>query len=349
MKITVSNIVITGSSALSAAGAGVAAIQELVRSGEDALTAIPRDVFDADGYRWGKTLGFKASDYMPPMKARKMDRCSQFAVSAVGLALKDAGLDLQAIAPERVGIVLGSGFCGVSNSAEFLSGYFSGGVEGLIPMIFPNTVPNAPASNASIEHGLRGPNATLVQRFCSAESAFMLACRYIEEGRADVILTGGTDELIPLMIKGFADMGQIRRSSAPFGEGGGIIVLESAEHAARRSATVKGTVESITTIGMLVSGHEAEGIELLMEGTDDCSLVSLSGTAADMPALTGHISAKHRIDTGRAIGRSLAMGGTAMAVLMDSLEAGQRGLHLAASPAGPYYSIRLRGGRSVQS
>jgi 3-oxoacyl-[acyl-carrier-protein] synthase II len=349
MKNTITNIVITGSSALSAAGTGVAVIQELVRSGGDALTAIPFDVLGADGYRWGKTSGFKASDFMSPMKARKMDRCSQFAVSAVGLALSDAGLDLKEIAPERVGIVLGSGFCGVSNSAEFLTGYFTGGVEGLIPMIFPNTVPNAPASNASIEHGFKGPNATLVQRFCSAESAFMLACRFIEEGRADVMLTGGTDELIPLMIKGFAAMGQLKRTNAPFGEGGGIIVLESAEHAARRLATVKAGIESITTVGMLASGHEVEGLDLLTDGTTGCSLVSLSGTAADMPELLERVSGKPRIDTGRAIGRSLAMGGTALAVLLASLESGQQGLHLAASPHGPYYAICLRGGQSVQS
>ena len=349
MKNTITNIVITGSSAITAAGTGVAAIQELVRSGGDALTAIPFDVLGADGYRWGKTSTFKASDFMPPMKARKMDRCSQFAVSAVGLALKDAGVDLKEIAPERVGIVLGSGFCGISNSAEFVTGYFKDGVEGLMPMIFPNTVPNAPASNASIEHGFKGPNATIVQRFCSAESAFMMACRFIEEGRADVMLTGGTDELIPLMIKGLVAMGQVKRTSAPFGEGIGIIVLESAAHAARRLATVKGTVEMITTIGMLAAGREVEGLDLLTDGAEAGSLVSLSGTAADMPALMQRVSGKPLIDTGPAIGRSLAMGGTAMAVLMASLEPGQHGLHLAASPDGPYYAIYLRGGPSVQS
>ena len=348
MKNTITNIVITGSSALTAAGTGVAPIQELVRMGGDALTSVPFDVLGADGYLWGKINGFKASDFMPPMKARKMDRCSQFAVAAVGLALKDAGLDLKEIDPVRVGIVLGSGFCGVSNSAEFLTGYFNGGVEGMIPMIFPNTVPNAPASYASIEHGFKGPNATLVQRFCSAESAFMLACRYIEEGRADVMLTGGTDELIPLIMKGFAALGQMKPAGAPFGEGGGIIVLESAEHAACRLATVKAGVETISTVGMLVAGREVEGLDLLMEGAAGCSLVSFSGTAADMPALLKRVCDTPAIDCGPVIGRSLAMGGTSMAVLLASLGPGQRGLHLAASPAGPCYAICFSGGRSVQ-
>lgn len=343
----ITDIVITGSSTLSAAGVGVAALQELVRSGGNALTAIPSDVLGADGYCWGKMDGFKASDFMPPMKARKMDRSSQFAVAAAGLALKDAGIDLKNITPERVGIVLGSGFCGVSTSAEFLSGYFKDGIEGLIPMIFPNTVANAPASNASIEHGFKGPNATLVQRFCSAESALLLACRFIEEGRADVMLTGGTDELVPILIKGFAAMGQLRLDSVPFGEGCGIIVLESAAHARRRGAVVRGVVDCIRSIGMLVPGHEQEGIDLLAGRMEGCSLVSLSGSAADVPEVLASVAGVPAMDVGRSIGRSLAMGGTSLATLVASLPAGARGMHMAASPKGPCYSIDIRGGAPV--
>jgi 3-oxoacyl-(acyl-carrier-protein) synthase len=347
MNIPVSDIVVTGYSVISAAGIGVDAILELVRSGGDALAPMPAEVLGREGYRWGKVDGFKASDFMPPMKARKMDRCSQFAVAMAGLALKDAGLNLKELPVERVGIALGSGFCGVSTSAEFLDGYFSGGVEGLIPMIFPNTVPNSPASNASIEHGFKGPNVTLVQRFCSAESAFMMACRFIEEGRADVMLTGGSDEMIPLIIKGISALGQLTQSSVPFGEGCGVIVLESAAHAARRKAAVKARVDAITTIGMLAPGHEAEGLDLLTASADRCSYVSLSGTASDMPKLLARISACPQLNTGRVTGRSLAMGGTSMAALLASLQPGQSGLHLVASPDGPYFAIRFKGGASV--
>ncbi len=347
MNSPISGIVVTGYSAVTAAGIGIAAIQDLLRTGCGALAPIPGDVLGRDGLRWGKVDGFKASDFMPPMKARKMDRCSQFAVAVAGLALKDAGIDLKQLPPERVGIALGSGFCGVSNSAEFLTGYFTGGVEGLIPMIFPNTVPNSPASNASIEHGFKGPNVTLVQRFCSAESAFMMACRFIEEGRADIMLAGGADELIPLIIKGFDVMGQMTPASAPFGEGCGIIVLERAAHAARRGAAVKAAVEAITTIGMLAAGHESDGLDRLAGPADSCSHVSLSGTAADMPALLERVSSRSVTDIGQTVGRSLAMGGTAMAVLLASLQSEQAGLHVAASPDGPYYAIRFKGGAPV--
>jgi 3-oxoacyl-(acyl-carrier-protein) synthase len=305
---------------------------------------MPADILGRDGLTWGKTVNFKAADFMSPMKARKMDRCSQFSVAATGLALKDAGIDLKGIDPQRVGIALGSGFCGLANSAEFLSGYFTGGVEGLMPMLFPNTVPNAPASNASIEHGFTGPNVTVVQRFCSAESALLLACRFIEEGRADVMLAGGVDELIPLMVRGFAALGQIKRDWAPFGEGCGMLVLERGGHARQRGAVIRGAIENVRTVGTLIPGREQEGLELLRGTGQDCSLVSLSGCAADLPEAMAAVSGIPAIDTGKAVGRALAMGGIALATLFASLSATARGLHLAVSPEGPCFSIDVQGG-----
>ncbi|MBT1071473.1 beta-ketoacyl synthase N-terminal-like domain-containing protein [Pelotalea chapellei] len=347
MNNSFDDIVITGSAVISAAGIGVSAVQELISSGGDALTDIPADILGSEGYRWGKTTGFTVSTFMPPMKARKMDRCSQFAVIATGMALKDAALDPKSIAPERLGIALGSGFCGVSTSAEFLTGYFTAGVEGLIPMIFPNTVPNAPASNASIEHGFKGPNVTLVQRFCSAESALLHACRYIQEGRADVMLAGGVDDLMPLLVKGFAAFGQLTRSTPPFGEGCGILVLEKLAHARARDARILATVESVRSLGMLIPGHEQEGIDLLTGPMEDCRLVSVSGCAADVPEMLKAADGITRIEVGRAIGRSLAMGGTALATLVASLSAGERGVHIAASPEGPCFSLSVTGGSPV--
>lgn len=347
MKKTCNDIVITGSAAITAAGTGLEPIRELLRSGGNAFSPVPDDLPGGAGLLWGKHTGFKASDFMSPMKARKMDRCSQFAVSVVGLALKDAGIDLKELAPERVGIVFGSGFCGIASSAEFLAGYFNGGVEGLIPMIFPNTVANAPASNASIEHGFKGPNATLVQRFCSAESALLLACRYLEEGRADIMLAGGTDDLTPLMLAGFAAMGQLKPSTVPFGEGCGVVVLERADHAARRQAVQRGSLTAIDSIGMLAAGHEQTAFDLLTATSGACDLVSLSGTAPDLPPLVERVSGRQLLDMGPVTGRSLSMGGAGLPVLLASLPPGGRGLHLAASPQGPYFAVHVTGGSSV--
>lgn len=349
MNISINDIVVTGYSAVSAAGSGIEAICELLRNGRDALTAVPEDVPGCSGQRWGKALAFKATDFIAPLKARKMDRCSQFAVTASGLALKDAGINLQEIAPERIGIALGCGFGGVANSAEFLTGYFKNGVNGLAPMLFPNTVSNAPASNASIEHGLKGPNVTLVQRFCSAESAFAMACRFITEGRADIMLTGGADDLMPLMMAGFAATGQLRRYAACFGEGSGILVLENARHAAGRGALIKGGVESIRSVGLLPKGFEQQGISRLLPDPVIDTIVSISGTTSEHPLLMQQLPDAATFDLSRTIGRSLAMGGVSMAVLLASLGGNRSGLHLAASPEGPYYAIRFTGASPVQS
>lgn len=347
MKNPVTDIVVTGYSTITAAGAGVAPLQELIRTGGNAFTDIPREVLDTEGYLWGKAAGFKAADFMSPMKARKMDRCSQFAVAAAGLALKNAGLDAASLAPERLGIALGSGFCGISSSAEFLTGYFKGGIDGLLPMIFPNTVPNAPASNASIEYGFKGPNVSLIQRYCSAESAILAACRFIEEGRADVMLTGGADELLPIIVKGLAAMNLLPRAGTPFGEGCGIVVLESAGHARRRGAVIHASLESICSIGQLVSGHEQEGFDLLTGDRSDYALLSLSGRAGDVPGLLAPLAGLPVIDVGCHVGRALAIGGTALAALVASLDDGADGLLVSASPFGPYYSIAVRGGSPV--
>ena len=347
MICPVTDIVVTGLGVVTAAGIGVAPLLELLRSGGNILTPVPPELAGGEGYSWGKAHSFKATGLIPPLKARKMDRCSQFGVAATGMALKDSGIDPKAMDSERIGIALGCGFGGVTNSTEFLGRYFSDGAAGLAPMLFPNTVPNAPASNASIEHGLKGPNVTFVQRFCSAESAFLMACRFIAEGRADIMLTGGADELLPLMIEGFYATGQLRRYASCFGEGSAILVLENASHAARRGAEAKGSVLSVATIGMLTAGLEQEGVDQLISASEDLSMVSIGGTVRETPLLRDCLDGRETIDTAACLGRSLAMGGMAMAALVASLQPGGAGMHLAASPEGPYYAIRFRGGASV--
>ncbi|HTP64600.1 MAG TPA: beta-ketoacyl synthase N-terminal-like domain-containing protein [Geobacteraceae bacterium] len=341
------DIVITGLAAISAGGVGIGPLRETLLHGKSMLTPVPTDILPEPGHLWGRATGFRVADFMPPLKARKFDRCSLFATIAAGMALQDAALDVSSHNPERIGIALGCGFGGIANSEEFLRAYFQKGVEGLIPMLFPNSVPNAPASNASIEHGFKGPNVTQVQRFCSAESAFLMACRFIEEGRADVMLTGGADDLAPVMLKGFHALGQLRGYAAGFGEGSGILVLERREHALRRGAAIRGSLGGIRTVGHLLAGREAEGIARL-KGRARPDIVSLSGTAADHHLLLEGMEDIPPLEVGKLVGRSLAMGGIAMVALFLTLGEGKRALHLAASPEGPYYGIEFLGGSSVQ-
>ncbi|HWI39938.1 MAG TPA: beta-ketoacyl synthase N-terminal-like domain-containing protein [Verrucomicrobiae bacterium] len=340
------DIVVTGSAAISAAGVGVQALVEGVREGRSLLTPAPEEIAGPGGL-WGKAEKFRAADFIPPLKARKFDRCSLLAVVATGLALADAGIAKGSFPSERVGITLGCGFGGIANSEEFLSGYFRGGVDALAPMLFPNTVANAAASNASIEHSLQGPNVTMVQRLCSAEAAFDLACRFIAEGRADVMITGGVDEITPRTMQAFRQMGQLRRMPHGFAEGCGLLVLESAQHAARRGAAVRGSVEGISTLGMLVPGREDEGAERLLRGALPADAVSLSGSA-DLWEDVRKLLPSPRVELQRITGRALAMGGLSMAALLGLLAEGEKGLHVAASPEGPYFAVTFRGGAGAR-
>lgn len=342
-------VAVTGLAAISPAGIGTGPLLEALKSGKSCLEPVPAEFGAENGTLWGKIGSFKVSDYISPLKARKFDRCSLFAVIAAGMALRDAGIPSPSADPARIGITLGCGFGGIANSEEFLRSYFTRGAEGLVPMLFPNSVPNAPSSNASIEHGLKGPNVTFVQRFCSAESALMMACRFLEEGRADIMLTGGADELNPIMIKAFGSLGQLRRYAKGFSEGAGILVLEKTEHARKRNANVLAEIGDIRTIGRLAKGREAEGISRLLRADAEYPLVSLSGTAEELASLPVPSASARYLRSGNILGRSLAMGGLSMVSLVLSMSPGQNALHLAASPEGPYFAIDFRGGSSVRS
>ncbi len=348
MKRSGTEIAITGCSAVSSAGIGIKPAVEAVMLGVSCLKPLPDGLVKSKkDFCWGKVEGFKATDFIAPLKARKLDRASQFAVAVAGLALADAGLSRGAVHPERIGIALGSGFGGIANSCEFLSGYYNNGISGLSPMLFPNTVANAAASNASIEYGIKGPNITIIQRFCSAESALMSAFRYIEEGRADIMLAGGVDELTPQMIHAFDITGQLKSFASGFGEGCGMLVLERAENARRRGAEVKALLTGINTIGFLVPGSEQQGINHLFKEQRLFNHLAVSGTEEVAGPLIRAVTADSACYPGKLIGRSLAMGGIVLGILTSLLKQDELGLQLASSPQGPYFAITLKGGDSV--
>ncbi len=345
MTPPVSPMAITGVGAITTAGTGLQPLLEALHEGRTCLCPVPAELSDGHlGLLWGRAERFKVADFIPPLRARKLDRGSQFAVAAAGLALAEAGLVADALSPQRIGIALGCGFGGIANSVDFLSGYFEQGAVGLSPLLFPNTVANAPASNTSIAYNLQGPNITFVQRFCSAESALLAACRFLEEGRADVMLTGGVDELTPEMMQGFAALGQLQTHAAGFGEGSGILVLERPDHAKARGARIRGHIRRIATLGLLLAGAEQQGRDRLLPQRRSFTQVTVSGAEPFVEPLLRGVSATTLHRPGRIFGRSLAMGGVVMGMLSRLLSPGEEGLHLAASPEGPCFAITLEGG-----
>jgi 3-oxoacyl-[acyl-carrier-protein] synthase II len=259
-------VVITGMGVISPVGIGKEEFWKGLIQGQDGCKEIT--AFDTAPFRSKKAAlakGFNPKAFIPPMKIRRLDRASQFAVAASKMALEDAGLTIgKDVAAERIGIILGSGFCGLVNAEAFHKGQVLRGPADLNPMLFPNTVPNAAASNASIELGIKGPNSTVVQSFCTAEAAVLFACQQLIAHKADAIITGGVDELSAILYRGWSelrlaawDAGEGERS-APYdlkrngfipGEGGGVVIIEREADAHRRKARIYGNIRGLATAG----------------------------------------------------------------------------------------------------
>ncbi|MGZ3614694.1 MAG: beta-ketoacyl-[acyl-carrier-protein] synthase family protein, partial [Thermodesulfobacteriota bacterium] len=258
-------ICITGIGVVSPIGIGKEEFLSSLKSGRSGIDEIREfDTHFSSSKKGGVIRSFYPKDFIPASKIRRLDRASQFAIAASKLALADAKFTVTQENSSKVGVVLGSGFCGLSSSEEFHRGQVLKGFLDLNPILFPNTVPNAPSSYVSIELGIEGVNSTLVQSFCTAETAIFFACDQIRKGRADLILTGGVDELSEFLFRGFSELhllatdGGDGERSSPYdrmrnglilGEGAGLLVIESEGHARSRGARIYGYILGYSLVG----------------------------------------------------------------------------------------------------
>jgi 3-oxoacyl-[acyl-carrier-protein] synthase II len=256
------DVVVTGMSAVSPMGTGREPLIRGLWSGENAWGAVPGEPVAGQRASLAALVRhFEPRDFIPAMKLRRMDNCSRFSVAAAQLALEDAGLLRPGEkAPEpvidlgRCGVFFGTGTAGSTAVAEYLQGLLVEGTEGQFPMLFPNTVPNAPAGQVAIHFGIRGPNATVSQRESSGMHALALAAASIRLGRCDFALVEGVDEYSTELMAFYDRMAFLspgrsdgeescrpfsgRRNGWMVGEGAYALVLESAGHARGRGAAV---------------------------------------------------------------------------------------------------------------
>jgi 3-oxoacyl-(acyl-carrier-protein) synthase len=197
--------------------------------------------------------GFTAQPEIPPMKARRFDRGSQFAIIACGQAIAEAGFDVGA-APEEIGIAMGTGSAGAGALTEFMRVLFVESPEAAPPFHFPNTVANAPASQVSIELKLLGPNVTITQKDPSAVNALLYASLALGSGRAKAMIAGAVDEWNAVYAMGFDRVGALRGSKRASGivqgEGAFAILLESESAASARGARPLARLAGIGVAGI---------------------------------------------------------------------------------------------------
>jgi len=196
---------------------------------------------------------FTPQPELSPMKARRFDRGSQFAIVACCQAIAEARYDV-AQDPESIGIALGTGSAGAGALTEFLRVLLTESPEAAPPFHFPNTVANAPASQVSIELKLYGPNVTVTQKDPSAVNALLFASLAIGSGRARAMIAGGVDEWNPVYALGFdrvsALRGEKRASGIVQGEGAFAILLEEESSARTRGARPLAALAGIGIAGV---------------------------------------------------------------------------------------------------
>lgn len=290
-------ICITGIGVVSPIGIGKEEFLFSLKNGKSGIEEIQEfDTRFSHSKKGGVIQSFHPKDFIPASKIRRLDRASQFAIAASKLALADAQFMVTQENSSRVGVVLGSGFCGLSSSEEFHRGQVLKGFLDLNPMLFPNTVPNAPSSYVSIELGIQGVNSTLVQSFCTAEAALFFACDQLRKGKADLIVTGGVDELSEFLFRGFSELHFLAtdqghgeksrpydkmRNGLVLGEGAGLLVIENEEHARSRGVRIYGYILGYSLVGKSFKGDGSEdlsrSIKMVLKGKEGTSIDYLSG------------------------------------------------------------------------
>ncbi len=245
-------VVVTGLGAITPVGADVPTTWESLLAGRSGVGSLTEEWAADLPARIAAWAAVDPATLVDRVQARRMDRCEQFALIAAREAWADAGSP--AVPGERLGVVVSSGIGGVASTIAAYDTLNEKGWQRLSPFTVPMLMPNGAAGWISIELGAKAGVHTTVSACASGAEAIGYAMDMIRSGRADVVLAGGTEAAImKLNIAAFAAMRALstrndepQRASRPFdrgrdgfvlGEGAGMVVLESAEHAERRGAS----------------------------------------------------------------------------------------------------------------
>ena len=247
-------VMVTGTGVISPLGNDTQKFWDNLIAGESGAGPITR--FDTSAYptRFAcEVKEFAPDAFIDRKDAKRMDRFVQFAVAATHEALQNSRLDLNAVDRDRVGVVIGSGIGGMETFETQHSQLKDRGPSRVSPFFIPMMISDMAAGQVSIQFGLRGPNFCTVSACASGAHAIGEALRLLRSGDADVVIAGGSEATItPMALAGFSSARTLStrnddptRASRPFdserdgfvmGEGAGVIVLETEDHARRRDA-----------------------------------------------------------------------------------------------------------------
>jgi 3-oxoacyl-[acyl-carrier-protein] synthase II len=249
-------VVVTGLGMITPLGHDVASTWEAILAGKSGVAAI--DHFDASDLSCqicSRVKDFDATKYMSEKEARKRDIFIQYGMAAAMEAIQDSGLKVTAENAHRIGLAIGSGIGGLPSIEKHHAILLESGPRRISPFFIPSALINMIAGNVSIQYGMKGPNIALVSACTTGTHNIGLAARTIAYGDADVMVAGAAEmATTKLGIAGFASMRALstrnnepEKASRPWdkdrdgfvlGDGAGVLILESYEHAKARGAKI---------------------------------------------------------------------------------------------------------------
>ncbi len=255
--MTFKRVVVTGAGALTPIGNNLQQYWEGLKAGKSGAAPITR--FNASLFKTRfacEVKNFNIEDFMDRKEGRKLDPFAQYAMVVADEAIADANLPLSELNPDRVGVIWGSGIGGLFTFQEEVKSFAKGdGTPRFNPFFIPKMIADLSAGHISIKYGFRGPNFVTVSACASSTNAIYDAFTYLRLGKADIIVTGGSEAAVcEAGVGGFNAMKALsERNDSPetasrpydkdrdgfvLGEGAGALILEEYEHAKKRGAKI---------------------------------------------------------------------------------------------------------------
>jgi 3-oxoacyl-[acyl-carrier-protein] synthase II len=280
-------VVVTGLGAVTSIGHNVEDFWASLLAGKSGVDRLTH--FDAANFAsqiGAEVRGWEAADHMDPKEARRNDRYTHFGFVAAKQAVADSGLEMAKEDGDRVGVIIGSGIGGMHTYETQLKVLMERGPRKVSPFTIPSLIGNMCSGLVAIEYGARGPNFGIVSACATGTHALGEAWHAIRRGEADVMVAGGSEAAItPFSYASFCAMKAMstrndepQKASRPFdrnrdgfvmGEGSGILILESLEHAQARGARVycelKGYAATCDAFHITQPDPEGKGLSLAMK------------------------------------------------------------------------------------
>ena len=307
-------------------GGDVASSWSAILAGQSGVRPIDAEWIAEQPSRIAGQLAVEPSEVLTKVETRRLDRSQQAAVIAAREAWQDAGAP--AVEPERLGTVIGTGIGGVTSLLEAYDTLNERGWSRVSPHMVTMIMPNGPAAVVGLEIGARAGVHSPVSAGASGAEAIANAARMIRDGRADVVLTGGTEAVIcGITMAGFSAMRALSTrndeptaASRPYdtardgfvmGEGAGIVVLESRDHAKARGASIYGVYggAGMTSDGHHIAQPDPEGSGAARAMT--AALADAGVSAADVHHVNAHATSTPQGDIAEAVAIRRALGSDA--------------------------------------